>query len=222
MKTNLAIALISISIASCLVAEEWTTAEAFADACSRYNGEWTYPQDALASNVYSQVKVMYAGNWQSPFDHFLSVRGDGVASAMEMQNFMPFVHCVSNHSAEIAANWRTYETNEMVRFTTLSAVGFSGFDNYTNFVDAILSQYESDTNVCSWSTIKFLKAPYGTAEAMSIELNYDIPVVSNILLRIRAAAIAQGDDRMRQTCDFELSGEGKQDYLDMQAAGAFQ
>ena len=204
----------------CLGAEEWLTEEAFADARRRYNSMWTYPQDATASNVYMQVRQLYGGNGRTLFDHFLGVRGGGVAQEMEMQDFMPFVHFVSNHCAEIAANWQIYETNEVVRFTTLSAVGCSGFDNYTNFVDMVLCQYETGTNSCSWSTVKFMKSPYGTEEEVSLELKYDIPFVSNILLRVRSAAMKIGDDTVRQSCEFELSGNGRRNYLEMKAAGA--
>ena len=104
-----------------LVAEEYRTVEEFADARRRYNGEWTYPQDPLASNIYSRVKSMYEGHWLSPFDYFLAVRGGGVEMEMETTNFFTFVSFVSNNCSAIAADWPTYETNEMVRFTTLSA-----------------------------------------------------------------------------------------------------
>ena len=220
IKLPLTCATVLAMLAISLSAEEWLTGEAFANARSRYNGNWTYPQDPLASNVYVQVRQLYGGNGRTPFDHFVGVRGGGMAQEMEMQSLVPFVHFVSNHCAEIAADWPTYETNEMVRFTTLSAVGYSGFANYTNFVDVVLSRYESNTNSCSWSTIKFMKSPYGTTQEVALELNYDVPAVSNILLRMRSAAIANGDDKMRQACDCELSGEGNRNYLEMKAAGA--
>ena len=72
-----------------LVAEEYRTVEEFADARRRYNGEWTYPQDPLASNIYSRVKSMYEGHWLSPFDYFLAVRGGGVEMEMDRGEHEP-------------------------------------------------------------------------------------------------------------------------------------
>jgi len=199
-----------------LWAIEPVTAENFQDLERRYNAEWTYPGDTVASNVYSLVKNIYR-RYRSPFDHFTTVRGGGVASEMEMSEIMPLVEFVSNHCASIAVDWPTYETNEMVRFTTLCAVGFSGYDNYTNFADKVLALYEANTNACSWDTIKFIHDPYGTASENSLSLNYDQPVVSNLLLRIKAKAIEIGDPDRPDICEEQLSGAARLDCLDRQS-----
>ena len=65
----------------------------------------------------------------------------------DMPKFLALTACVSNHCAEIAADWRTYETNEMVRFTTLSAVGYSGYSNFTNFADIVTTRRLSDPSL---------------------------------------------------------------------------
>ncbi len=204
-----------------LVAEEYRTVEEFADARRRYNGEWTYPQDPLASNIYSRVKSMYEGHWLSPFDYFLAVRGGGVEMEMETTNFFTFVSFVSNNCSAIAADWPTYETNEMVRFTTLSAIAYSGFDRMTNLADRVLAGYEANTNYCGWDTIRFINCPYGTrATKQYLARNYDVPGVSNLLQRIRALAVAHGNDVMRDDCDECLSGESKKHVLEMISIGA--
>ena len=202
-------------LAVCINAAEVINAGNYADARRRYNGEWAYPQDPLASNIYSRVKSMYEGHWLSPFDYFLAVRGGGVDLEMPTADFFEFASFVSNNCSAIAADWPTYETNEMVRFTTLSAVGYSGVDNYTNFVDRILALHEGNVNSCGWETVRFLFHPYGTASHNTLDIYYDTSTVSNIIQRVRAIAIQRGDTNLLFTCDFMASGAQKQIILEM-------
>ena len=201
-------------------AEEVLTQENFEQIRMRYEGEWQYPNDLTASNVYAKVKHLYEGDWMRPFDYFLAVRGGGVDKEMETAAFFDFRNFVSNNYEAIASDWRTYETNEMVRFTTLSAIGYTGFDNMTNFADRILSDYEADTNFCSWATIEFVDAPRGTrANIHYLSMNYDKPGISNLIQRIRTLAVAKGDDNIRDGCDYKLSGASKAECLDLIAIG---
>ena len=201
-------------LAVCINAAEVINAGNYAEVEARYNGEWTYPQNTLASNVYSKVKQLYAGH-RSPFDFFITVRGGGVDLEMPTANFFEFASFVSNNCSAIAADWPTYETNEMVRFTTLSAVGYSGVDNYTNFVDRILALHEGNVNSCGWETVRFLFHPYGTASHNTLDIYYDTSTVSNIIQRVRAIAIQRGDTNLLFTCDFMASGAQKQIILEM-------
>lgn len=198
---------------------EAVTAGNYAEVETRYNGEWTYPQSQLASNIYSQVKYLYS-DYRSPYDYFVTVRGGGFCREMDYRKILPLATLVSNNCAALVADWQTYEQNEMVRFTTLCAIAYSGFSNYTNFVDRVLARYEADTNSCSWATIRFASFPRGTILENGLEMNYDKPGVSNILVRLRALAVARGDNVLRDACDRELSGEAKRETLDLQAAGA--
>ena len=201
-------------LAVCINAAEVINASNYAEVEARYNGEWTYPQNTLASNVYSKVKQLYAGH-RSPFDFFITVRGGGVDLEMPTADFFEFASFVSNNCSAIAADWPTYETNEMVRFTTLSAVGYSGVDNYTNFVDRILALHEGNVNSCGWETVRFLFHPYGTASHNTLDIYYDTSTVSNIIQRVRAIAIQRGDTNLLFTCDFMASGVQKQIILEM-------
>ena len=201
-------------LAVCINAAEVINAGNYAEVEARYNGEWTYPQNTLASNVYSKVKQLYAGH-RSPFDFFITVRGGGVDLEMPTADFFEFASFVSNNCSAIAADWPTYETNEMVRFTTLSAVGYSGVDNYTNFVDRILALHEGNVNSCGWETVRFLFHPYGTASHNTLDIYYDTSTVSNIIQRVRAIAIQRGDTNLLFTCDFMASGVQKQIILEM-------
>ena len=203
-------------LAVCINAAEVINASNYAEVEARYNGEWSYPQSALASNVYSKVKQLYAGH-RSPFYYFLAVRGGGVDLEMPTANFFEFASFVSNNCSAIAADWPTYETNEMVRFTTLSAVAYSGLDNYTNFLDRILAFYEGNTNSCSWETVRFLFHPYGTISHNTLDIYYDTPTVSNIIQRVRSIATQRGDTNLLFACDFMASGMQKLIILEMDA-----
>ena len=201
-------------LAVCINAAEVINASNYAEVEARYNGEWSYPQSALASNVYSKVKQLYAGH-RSPFDFFITVRGGGVDLEMPTANFFEFASFVSNNCSAIAADWPTYETNEMVRFTTLSAVAYSGFDRMTNLADRVLAGYEANTNYCGWDTIRFINYPYGAStNKYYLTMNYEQPAVSNIISRLRALAVARGDEGLREMCDERLSGEAKRNCLE--------
>ena len=186
------------------------------------------PDCAPASNVYAKVYKTYddyilSGRPRSREYLFDSVRGGGVQmdlEGMQLERFFDLSSYVSNHCAEIAADWRTYETNEMVRFTTLSAVGYSGFCNYTNFVDIVATRRLSDPSLCSWDTVQFLISPYGTPGEAYLGLNCDLPVVSNIVLKIRQIAVMENNTNAVNGCDSFLSGEWKRHHLEMKAAGA--
>lgn len=217
---------IFITVVTVLAIAEWTlsaetiTAANYDSARTRYNGDWDYPGDELASNVYSKVKSLYEGHWQTPFDHFLGVRGGGLYQEMDSQKILPLANIVSNNIDAIVSDWATYETNEMVRFTTICAIAYSGMDNYTNFVGRILAGYDADANFCGWPTVSFAFFPYGTVSEDTLEMNYDAPAVSNIILRMRAIAVSRNDDNLRQRCDYLISGESKRETLELKAAGA--
>ena len=201
-------------LAVCINAAEVINASNYAEVEARYNGEWTYPQNTLASNVYSKVKQLYAGH-RSPFDFFITVRGGGVDLEMPTADFFEFASFVSNNCSAIAADWPTYETNEMVRFTTLSAIAYSGFDRMTNLADRVLAGYEANTNYCGWDTIRFINYPYGAStNKYYLTMNYEQPAVSNIISRLRALAVARGDEDLREMCDERLSGEAKRNCLE--------
>lgn len=214
---------------SCIVVYgEDITSENFTQIKAKYDGQWHYPNSALASNVYSKVHSVYRygvqpAPWNSLFSYFLSVRGGGVQQDLydsDMPKFLALSSFVSNHCAEIAADWRTYETNEVVRFTTLSAIGYSGYNNFTNFADIVTTRRLSDPSLCSMETVSFLLSPYGTPCDPSIGLNYDNPVVSNVILKIRRIAVMENNTNEVDACNVFLSGEWKRHHLEMKAAGA--
>jgi hypothetical protein len=182
----------------------------------------------LTTNIYAKTHRIYEGyslhgTAYSPMEHFIGVRGGGVdfeLDGIHRERFMDLVNVVSNNCSEIASDWYAYETNEMVRFTTLSAVGYSGYNNYTNFVDKILTLAESDARTNYFESLDFIMGPYGTREESSIAVNYENGIISNLVVRFRNQSLKVSDTNNVKWCDKVLSGEWKRDYLDMKTSGA--
>ena len=176
----------------------------------------------LITNVYEKCLCVFQdyrlqGYAITPEDRFLAVRGGGVnfeLDGIHLERFMELVKVVSNNCSQIASDWYSYETNEMVRFTTLSAVGCSGYNNYTNFVDKLLAFAETDTRTNYFGSLDFMMSPYGTKAESKLALNYASMIVSNIVLRFKAQSLKNADTNNIQWCDEVLSGEWKRDYLD--------
>ena len=185
-------------------------------------------ENALLMNVYLKSSQVYQnhylnGRLRSPERYFRCVRGGGVdfeLDGIHLERFMDLVKVVSNNCSQIASDWYSYETNEMVRFTTLSAVGYSGYNNYTNFVDKLLTFAETDTRTNYWRSLRFIMSPYGTRQENRLALNYETGSVSNFFQRLRDQAIKHGETNSVSWCNDVLSGEWAKDHLQMEAAGA--
>ncbi len=178
--------------------------------------------DSCVSNIYSCVdNIFKSESGIRPGLLFTSIRGgDGFDQSAAWQPFCEFVPIVSNNYTQIANDWESYSTNKVVAFTVLNAIGFSGFDIYTNFTSAIILRYEQTPNSNNWTSIQFLMMPYRTPQAHALMLNYDQFGVSNLVLRIRTCTQTQGGhDGLMNWCDKVLSGQAKQEYLDLKAAG---
>ena len=174
------------------------------------------------AHIYAQANAVFQSEDAAhPVQAYHAALGGGMVSECMNDTFRSLCHFVSNHCDEIAADWMAYETNDMVRFTTLSAVGFSGFDNLTNLASHVLSLYEADANAISWQTIEMLSGPDDPPDAAHyLCLNYDVPGVSNLVNRFKAIYVGRGELERASMFDADLSGEAKRDYLDMKAAGA--
>ena len=179
----------------------------------------------LPSEVYRRVSEVYGS---SPyFDAetlFDGVRGgDGLLGNADTERaFLRLVPVVSNGHARIVGDWGRYGTNEVVRFTVLSAVGYSGKDIYTNFTAALVARYERTRGEDDWKSVLFLFSPYQTPMERTLVLDCDSPSVRSILTRIRACAAARSDVGVVGRCDSRLSGKAREEYLEMKAAGAVE
>ena len=190
---------------------------------------YSFSQDnVLLTNVHLKCSRVYQdrymnGRARSPEGYFQCVRGGGVDFELEgihLERFMDLVNIVSNNYRAIVSNWYGYETNEMSRFTILSAVGYLGYENYTNFVDKILEYSEIDTRTNYWRSLRFIMSPYGTKQENRLALNYENATVSNFFQRLKQQAINNGETNSVNWCNDVLSGEWKKDHLEMEAAGA--
>lgn len=212
----MAIFVLSISPALVLMGDGEKPFDAYR---ALYDHEWTYPADPVASNIYSRARSLYAGDPYSLFDKFLSVRCGGIMMEMGTLEFLDFAAYVSNHFSDVVADWRMYETNEVVRWTTLSAAGYSGFGNMTNLACKIIDEYNVNTNYCSLDTVNFLTCPSGTPLEKYMILNYDAPDISNAVEILKVKASQRGDTNEVDWCDRVLSGNEKREYLELKAAG---
>ncbi len=182
----------------------------------------------LLTNIYQKTSHIYSdfvfcGRLRTPEYFFLGVRGGGVnfeLDGIHLEGFMELVKVVSNNYAAVASDWYSYETNEMSRFTILSAVAYLGYDSYTNFVDRILEYSETDVRTNYWRSLRFIMSPYGTKQENRLALNCENATVSNFFQRLRQQAINNGETNSVNWCNDVLSGEWKKDHLQMEAAGA--
>ena len=178
--------------------------------------------ESCVSNIYDRVDNIFKSEADvRPGLLFTTIRGgDGFSQGAVWKPFAEVIPIVSNNYTQIANDWESYNTNKVVAFTILSAIGFSGFDVYTNFTSVIISRYEQTPNTNNWFAIQFLMMPYQTPQVHALMLNYDQSGVSNLVLRIRACTQTQcGHDGLVDWCDKVLSGQAKQEYLDLKAAG---
>lgn len=189
-----------------------------------------YSSSDFATNAYNRVSDVWAGyvidsggRTLTPEQNCNGAIGGGLiynVSEEEWRRFLYYTEAVSNNCAEIIADWQSYETNEMVRFTTLNAIVYSGFDNYTNCIENLLSRYEADTNYCGWATMRFLAVPMGTQEGEYLLTNhYAEPAVSNILMRFKTQAENHGDVPIAKICGDMLSGKDKERYDQLKSIG---
>ena len=187
---------------------------------------YSFSQDnVLLTNVHLKCSRVYQdrymnGRARSPEGYFQCVRGGGVDFELEgihLERFMDLVNIVSNNYRAIVSNWYGYETNEVARFTVLSAIGYLGYNSYTNFVDKILAYSESNTQTNYFRSLNFIMCPYGTRQECKLALNYENAIVSNLFLRFKAQAVKNADTNNINWCDEVLSGEWKRSYLDEEA-----
>ena len=194
-------------------------------ACNRGNGGVN--EYHLVANIYKKTihvysDYMFMGRLRTPEYVFSGVRGGGVdfeLDGVHLERFMDLVNVVSNNYEVVASNWHAYETNEIVRFTTLSAVGYSGYNIYTNFVRMVLDSCDRFPRTNSWDSIRFISGPYGTPMDIQLAMNYGNSIVSNLVNRIKEYAVENNSTNDVIWCNKVLSGEWKAEQLEMEAAG---
>lgn len=173
--------------------------------------------DELFSNVCARVDSLFQGNGLSETNRaFVSVRSGGFDHEMTASEFRPLCTLVSNNCADIASSWDCYRTNEVVRFSVLSAVGFSGEVAYTNFLARLLVNFESGCT-SEWKSIEFMASPYGTPMDGYLARKISSAGCSNLVSRIRSIASIMADTETALWCDEVMSGAAKQELEDLDA-----
>ena len=172
---------------------------------------------SLVSNVYNQVSLIFKEdgglNTESYFGGVYG--GDGYLWGSLKQPFLEFVPVVSNNAVQITEDWDSYATNEVVSYTVLSAIGFSGFNVYTNFLESMLLRYEQTQTSNNWEVVRYLLLPINTPLENGLLLNNNNVAVSNMLLRIKTFAIQRNENKIKRLCERFISSEARRRYLDM-------
>ena len=172
---------------------------------------------SLVSNVYNQVSLIFKEdgglNTESYFGGVYG--GDGYLWGSLKQPFLEFVPVVSNNAVQITEDWDSYATNEVVSYTVLSAIGFSGFNVYTNFLESMLLRYEQTQTSNNWEVVRYLLLPINTPLENGLLLNNNNVAVSNMLLRIKTFAIQRNENKINRLCERFISSEARRRYLDM-------
>ena len=200
----------------------------------------------MVTNVYDRVNEVYAfttvcgerptgaeemAEWDkdrlrwNPYYHYISARHGGFRFGYANDKFRSLCALVSNRCDEIVADWPAYETNDVARFTLISAIGFtSNLSNMTNLANKVLTMYENDHASISEDTLELIEWPLGTPAEMEqyLGLNYDMPSVNSIIQRLRTIAVVNSNTNTVRFCDKCLSGERKRLISAMIEAGVYQ
>ena len=172
---------------------------------------------SLVSNVYTRVGAVFQEDGGLGTRRLFGgvVGGDGFMWGSLKQPFLELVPVVSNNYVQIVEDWDAYQTNRVVSFTVISAIGFSGFNVYTNFLETMLSRYEQTQTSNDWKVVRHLLLPINTPLENGLLLNNDNVAVSNMLLRIKTFAIQRNEAKIKRLCERFISSEARKRYLDM-------
>ncbi len=213
---------------------------------STFANQAMFADITMVTNVYDRVNEVYAftnvcgerpeneigrADWEidrlrwNPYEYFNSARHGGFRFGYVNDKFRSLCALVSNRCDEIVADWPAYETNDVARFTLISAIGFtSKLSNMTNLANKVLTMYENDHASISEDTLELIKWPLGTPAEMEqyLGLNYDMPSVNSIIQRLRTIAVVNSNTNTVRFCDKCLSGERKRLIGAMIEAGVYQ
>ena len=221
-----------------------TTKTIAAMILSTFASQAMFADITMVTNVYDRVNEVYAftnvcgerpeneigrADWEidrlrwNSYEYFNSARHGGFRFGYVNDKFRSLCALVSNRCDEIVADWPAYETNDVARFTLISAIGFtSKLSNMTNIANKVLTMYETDHASISEDTLDLIRWPLGTPMEMEqyLGLNSDVPGVRNMIQRLRSIAVVNSNTNAIEFCDECLSGERKRWLREMMAAGA--
>lgn len=175
--------------------------------------------DCVLTNVYSKAMAIFSstcGNADEANTRFAGVRGGGFLIELEGSEWQAFSNLcavVSNQYPTILGNWGKYCTNELVRFSVLNAVAFSGECVYTNFLDRLMAN-STGSGTTDVSSVEYLYSPFGTPMEEFLAMRYDMPSISNLLVRVSNLAERTGNTNLVRSCSQRISGAVKQYLLE--------
>lgn len=126
--------------------------------------------------------------------------------------FSNFCMAVSNSSESILQNWSRYSTNELVRFTILNGIAFSGECVYTNFVNRFVTDVPTRLVGSERPTVEYLLFPFGTPLEEHVAMTYDNPTISNVLCQASRYFEGCGETNLLNWCRQCLAGDMRQYY----------
>ena len=150
-------------------------------------------------------------------DRFNSVRHGGLQNELEPAEWGAFSNLcmvVSNNYGAILQNWGSYSTNELVRFTVLNAVAYSGECVYTNFFDRFMTDCAPSQGSVALPDVEYLCSPFGTPLEEYVALQYDNPTISNLLAQVASFAENHGGTNLLSGCRQRITGAAKQYFLE--------
>jgi hypothetical protein len=156
-------------------------------------------QSYCATSRYSQIA--YIKDWGfSPRSY----------SAAPFQNA---VAAVSNHWQGAFSDWGYYATNSERRLLLANVVSFAGTNAFIGLWGKLLDMYEQQSDSVLLRFIDEIHAPATGPLEDYVFLNFDLPAISNCLLRTRAFH-SPTNTEMRTYYDSVLSGEYRETIED--------
>ena len=130
--------------------------------------------------------------------------------------FTNAVAMVSNHWAEALADWNYFNTNTESRILFENIVSFAGTNALIGIWSALLDACENEPNFGMRQFIEYVHAPANGPLKNYVFLNYDMPAISNCLLRSKEL-YGSTNTEMRAYYDSVLTGRHKRIIEDERA-----
>ena len=130
--------------------------------------------------------------------------------------FINAVEAISNHWQEALADWGFFATNEEHRLLFRHLVGFAGTNAFIGVWNRLIDLHEADARQCAAKYIREVRTAASTPLEDYVFLNYQIPAISNSLIRSRALYSATNAD-MQVYFDEIFTGYRKEEIEDERA-----
>lgn len=153
----------------------------------------------------------------SVFSHVEYVRDWGFSPrSYQTPPFSNAVCVVSNHWREIGADWNSFATNDEVRLLLRNIVSYAGTNALVGTWSALVDLYTQKPDQRILGFIDDIHAPATGPLEDYVFLNFDIPAISNCLLRSKAL-YSPTNTEMHAYYDSILSGEYRKTIEDQRA-----